>query len=33
LNHHSWSISQGSQGKRAYEWMAKRAKWGDHAEQ
>lgn len=33
LNHHSWSISQGSQGKRTYEWMAKRAKWGDHAEQ
>jgi len=33
LNHHSWSISQGSQGKRSYEWMAKRAKWGDYAEQ
>jgi len=29
LNHHSWNISQGSQGKRAYEWMARRAKWGD----
>jgi len=29
LNHHSWQISQGSQGKRAYEWMARRAKWGD----
>jgi len=29
LNHHSWQISQGSQGKRAYEWMGRRAKWGD----
>lgn len=29
LNSHSWSVSQGSQGKRTYNWMAKRAVWGD----
>jgi hypothetical protein len=33
LNSHSWSISQGSQGKRTYNWMGKGAKWGAHAEQ
>jgi len=32
LNHHSWTISQGSLGKRTYEWMGKKAKWGNHAE-
>lgn len=33
LNHHAMSSSQGSLAKRTYEWMAKRAKWGDYAEQ
>jgi hypothetical protein len=33
LNHHTMSISEGSQARRTYEWMAKRAKWGDYAEQ
>jgi len=32
LNHHSFNSAQGSLAKRTYEWMAKRAKWGSHAE-
>ncbi|MHB8123467.1 MAG: hypothetical protein ACYDG4_15090 [Desulfuromonadaceae bacterium] len=33
LQQHSMSSSQGSLAKRSYNWMAKKAKWGDHAEQ
>ncbi len=29
---HSFNSSQGSLAKRAYNWLGKRAKWGDHAE-
>ena len=33
LNHHTFNSSQGSVAKRAYDWMARRAKWGkDHPE-
>jgi hypothetical protein len=33
LNHHAMSSSQGSLAKRSYDWMSKRVKWGEHAEQ
>jgi hypothetical protein len=29
LQAHQFNISQGSLGKRSYNWMAKRVKWGD----
>ena len=32
INHHTMSVTQGSEAKRTYEWMGKRGRWGSGGE-